>query len=207
LKKKSLFVFIALIVISFSNLIAQEKESSIEVRLLFINESTQNAVVANNIIPAVSLKNNLFGGSLLYNYHYNNDWTFYFEAGFIAANVGVSTTMFSSSTETSVLIPIQLGAKYYLTGFYSDVPVKPYLKAGLGLVTGMESSVSTLNIEEHSETVPLANFGAGFDFRLSSWLKAGFEIGYLAMDDFDSPISQRTNYSDLEYSFGFAFIF
>jgi len=206
LKKKSLLVFIALIVLS-GNIFAQEKESSVEVRLLFINESTQNVVVMPTIIPAVSVKNNLFGGSILYNYHYSNDWTFYFEAGFIAANIDVSTTLFSSSTETSVLIPVQIGAKYYLTGFYSDVPVKPYLKAGLGLVTGMESNIGYINVEEHSETVPTASFGAGLDFRMSSWFKAGIEIRYLAMDDFDSSISQRTNYSDLEYSFGFAFIF
>lgn len=206
MKKRLLFVFIALIVLSVSNILAQEKESSVELRLLFINESTQN-VVAQNIIPAVSIKNNLFGGSILYNYHYNNDWTFYFEAGFIAANIDVSTTLFSSSTETSVLVPVQIGAKYYLTGFYNDVPVKPYLKAGLGLVTGMESNIGYINVEEHSETVPLASFGGGLDFRMSSWLKAGIEIRYLAMDDFDSPISQRTNYSDLEYSFGFAVIF
>lgn len=207
MNQKSLLIFTVLIFLCTLNLKAQEKESSVELRFLFINESTQNVITAHNIIPSVSIKNNLFGGSLLYNYHYNNDWTFYFEAGFIAANVGVSTTLFSSSTETSVLVPIQMGAKYYLTGFYSDVPVKPYLKGGLGLVTGMESSVKTINIEEHSETVPMANFGAGLDFRLSSWIKAGFEISYLAMDDFDSTISQRTNYSDLEYSFGFAFIF
>ena len=207
--KKNLFLgLIGLIILSATKLNAQESKSSIELRLLFINESTQNIVVApNSIIPAVSIKNNLLGGSILYNYHYSNDWAFYFEAASIAANINVSTTLFSSSTETSVLVPIQMGAKYYLTGFYSDLPVKPYLKAGLGLVTGMESTVKTINIEEHSETVPMASLGGGLDFKMSSWLKAGFEIKYLAMDDFDSPISQRRNYSNLEYSFGFAFIF
>lgn len=208
MKKNIILGFLVLLVFGALKLNAQERESSIELRLLFINESTQNVVVApNNIIPAVSIKNNMLGGSILYNYHYSNDWTFYIEAASIAANIDVSTTFFSNSTETSVLVPIQMGAKYYLTGFYSDMPVKPYLKAGLGLVTGMESSVNALNIEEHSETVPMGSFGGGLDFRLSSWLKTGFEIKYLAMADFDSPISQRRNYSNLEYSFGFAVIF
>lgn len=207
MKKTAILFFIILFAVSTFNLSAQGKESSIELRFLFIKESTSNVITNFNFGPNVSLKNNLYGGSLTYNYHYSDDWTFYFEAGAIAANINISNSLFSSSTETSTLIPIHIGGKYYITGFYSDVPFKPYLKGGIGLVTGVESNISTLQIEEHSETVPMLNVAGGVDLRLASWIKAGFEIGYLSMSDFDSPISQRTNYSDFEYSFGFAFIF
>ena len=184
----------------------QGKRSSVELRVVFLNESSRKEI-RTFTGPNIKVDSDPFGWSIFYNYHYDNHWAFFIGTEIINAKVDVETSLVSQETETSLVVPIFFGAKYYYTDYESNFPLKLYVRGGLGIVLGFESGSSLTLIESHTESAAVVRIGVGFDMKLTSFLNAGLELGYLSMSNFGEAIAARKDYSGSVYSFGIGIMF
>ena len=107
---------------------------------------------------------------------------------------------------------IPLGVRWNpLPGNLEEQAVKPALVASLGPVIGGVggTSVSRGDVFEgaRSEVTVGAFLGGGVDFHLGRNFSMGLTTGYNWVDDFETPIGGRTEYSGFELSLGFGWVF
>ncbi|MGD8779496.1 MAG: outer membrane beta-barrel protein [Ignavibacteria bacterium] len=206
--KKLVFSIVLLLVFTSNHAFAKDSfsSSSIEVRALFLHHSKSETLVNING-SNIDVKNNGFGGVIEYSYHFDDIWAFFFNAGGVAAKVEASIDHGDVSSEVSTVTPILMGAKLYLNNYSNEIPIKPFIKAGLGIYMGNESKSEVITVENHTESAVGAYVGGGVDFLLLPFLKATMQAGYNTITDFDRSIGGRLNYTGPEVSLGFGFLF
>jgi len=188
-----------------SNLINQNNDypkHSIDLRISMWRNSSSDVSVG---IPGVSVDvgSGNTGGRIMYNYYPNQSYAFTFSIGVLATEVKVKTF----SNYTSTIVPIMMGAKYFLIQNGSDLPFRPYLSGMIGILNGSESSVKILSVNSHTETAMGGYLGFGADMILGSLVKLHTDLGYNLFTEFDRPIGSKDNYSGPEFSLGIGFMF
>jgi hypothetical protein len=143
------------------------------------------------------------GGRLMYNYYPNEFYAFTFSIGVLSAQINVNAI----SNYTSSIIPVMMGAKYFLVSDNGDQPFKPYLSGMIGILQGTESGIKILSVNQHSETAMGGYLGVGTDVILGSLVKLHTDLGYNLFSEFEQPIGSKDNYSGPEFSFGVGFMF
>ena len=182
--------------------IAEYPKHSIDLRFsMWRNSSSDVSVKYTGVSIDVGGGNT--GGRIMYNYYPNSDFAFTFSAGVLSAQVNVNTI----SSYTSTIIPVMMGAKYFLVSEDVDQPFKPYLSGMVGLLHGAESGIKILSVNQHSETAMGGYFGIGTDVILGSLIKLHTDLGYNLFTEFKQPIGSKDNYSGPEFSFGIGFMF
>jgi len=175
---------------------------SIDLRIsMWRNSSTDVSVGILGISVDAGTGN--MGGRIMYNYYPNKFYAFTFSVGVLSNEVKVKTF----SNYVSTIVPIMMGAKYFLTSNESNSPFRPYLSGMIGMLHGSESGVKILSVNHHTETAMGGYLGFGADMILGSLVKLHTDIGYNLFTEFEKPIGSRNNYSGPEFSFGIGFMF
>jgi len=178
------------------------KRHSIDLKAAYWDNAKSEASVKSNGYTVEADTGGL-SGKIAYNYHFSDEFALNVSAGVLQSKAKVT----GLSIESSTIIPVLLGVKYYLIKFSAESPVKPYLLGAPGILIGTESSVAQISINAHTETTFMIYVGAGVDFILGSLVKLTADAGYDLMTDFSESIAGRKNYSGLEFSIGLGFMF
>jgi len=179
-----------------------DKRHSIDLKLAYWNNAKSEASVKSNGFTVEADTGGL-SGKIAYNYRINDKFALNVSAGVLQSKASVT----GLSVESSSVIPVLLGAKYYLTKSSNDSPIKPYLLGAPGFLIGTESSVAQISVNAHTEAAFMIYVGAGVDFILGSLVKLTADVGYDLATDFSESIAGRENYSGPEFSIGLGFMF
>ncbi|MBM4171270.1 MAG: hypothetical protein FJ214_05310 [Ignavibacteria bacterium] len=179
---------------------------SLSLNLGMINQSSVSVNVSN-----VSAKLN-FIGSILYNYWASDEFAFEFSLGMLSGEVKQGVSLLGVDQEVAAVFPLQFGLKYYPAQMVIGKNIRPF--GGLNFIIANGYNVSNkvlLGVKVGTETVSQTAFGArigfGADAFINNWLKVGLNTGYILLTDFPEEIGSRKNYSGLDISFGFGFLF
>ena len=133
------------------------------------------------------------------------------------ATVGVLSVEASSragplgvSQQAAVICPMIVGMRYYPRKGSLDTAFRPFLTAGIGLITGFQSR-SDIGLQVIQESGAMTTFGSragvGFDLAMGRSFVAIADLGYNLMTDFSDEIGGRRNYSGLEFGLGIGWQF
>ncbi len=124
----------------------------------------------------------------------------------------VSTSVGSTITSSAQgMVALRVGMKKY--GPYSmlKTPTRPYLSLGLEALVASVDRTSTGVGGVSTEARSLGAFGVvmggGVDFLVRHRLMLGADVNYGAVTDFPEPFAGRKNYSGLEASVSFSWLF
>ena len=100
-----------------------------------------------------------------------------------------------------------VGMRYYPRKLSLDTTFRPFLTAGIGLITGIQSR-SDVGLQVVQKSAAMATFGsrAGMGFDLGSVFCGDCRPRNL-MTDFSDEIGGRRNYSGLEFGVGIGWLF
>ena len=114
------------------------------------------------------------------------------------------------SQQAAVICPMIVGMRYYPRKLSLDTTFRPFLTAGIGLVTGIQSG-SDVGLQVVQESGAMSTFGSragvGFDLGMGGSFVAIADLGYNLMTDFSDEIGGRRNYSGLEFGLGIGWQF
>lgn len=213
MRNKRVILLLACFIIaltSTANALPLANRHQLELKLGFWNQSTdtRTSVSVGGVSTSVGASGGL--GGISYGYWFAEN---------AALNVGISgmvgdveSTVGAGGVETSnsVVAPIFIGVKFYPFQTRPEAKARPYVKAAVGPVVGVQTSTSvgtTIYAEERTETVMGGQVAGGVDFILGQRAIIGLALGYNLMSDFNEPIGGSTNYSGLEFSFGIGLLF
>ena len=152
---------------------------------------------------SVNVNDNGKLGSLVYSYYPNEDIAAFVKAGVMETKVKVENLL----SYTSTIIPVAVGAKYFLLKSVSRQQVRPYVSGAAGLLFGIESSVKVLSIQHHVESVIGISADFGAEILFENLIKLNISLGYNLFGDFNGEIGSRKNFSGPEFSLGTGLIF
>jgi len=156
-----------------------------------------NSATASAGIGNVDAEVNMLG-IINYEYHFSNEWSIGISSGIfsVASHVGYN------GVSSIMVYPTLLEVLYYPENFTFGESARGYAGIGLGAYTAKANKVGVLPIIVASidETVFGISPQVGVDFYITSWLKAGPNISYHLMTDFDEAIGERRNYSGPAFS-------
>jgi len=179
---------------------------SIDVQFSFLKNSKSSVEVGIGGVE-INAGNEGLGGKVTYNYFVDDEFAINVSAGVISSSATVSNSYFNSSVNTSLVMPIMFGLKYYFTKYSDKKSVRPYLSGAGGFLVGSETETGTTKVSVSTETATNVYFGAGADFILGKLVKLNADIGYNLSSDFSEPIGARQNYGGPEFSIGIGFMF
>lgn len=210
--KKLIFVTSILLVFSFITTEAQDEwtQSSIELRASFWGQSDDASTTVRVGGPEIDAAANSFGGKIEYLYHINPYWGFGVSAGMLTGDASVRISGGEVDTDANVIVPLLFTGRFYPLGFDNLIPLKPYLKCGVGLFLGTQSSetvAGTVTIDTRTESTVGGFLGLGGDFVVTSFFKLNAEGGYNIVGEYSEPIGGRKDYSGPEFSIGLGFMF
>jgi hypothetical protein len=138
-----------------------------------------------------------FVGSINYGYWFDEEWEITISAGVLGA--GTSTKY--NNVETSCVIPLLFGLKYYphilalgaIGRSYFGLAAGDYM--GFATKTGAFSNTSVV-----SESVLEGQLSVGADFFVASWFKIGPKLSYHFIGDFSEVIGTKKNLSGAAFS-------
>jgi hypothetical protein len=178
----------------------------LSLNLGMINQASASVNIAN-----VSAKLN-FIGSILYNYWAADEFAFEFSVGILSGEVKQGISFLGVEQEVAAVFPLQFGLKYYPTQMVIGKNIRPFGTFNFIIANGYNVlNKLLLGVKIGTETINKTAFGArigfGADAFVNNWLKAGLNTGYILLTDFPEEIGSRKNYSGLDISFGFGFLF
>ena len=179
---------------------------SIDVQFSFLKNSKSSVEVGIGGVE-INAGNEGMGGKVTYNYFIDDEFAINVSAGVISSNATVSTSYTNTNVNTSIVMPIMFGLKYYFTKYSDKKSVRPYLSGAGGFLVGSETETGTTKVSVSTETAANVYFGAGADFILGKLVKLNADIGYNLSSDFSEPIGARQNYGGPEFSVGVGFMF
>lgn len=114
------------------------------------------------------------------------------------------------SQQAAVICPMIVGMRYYPRRLSLDTAFRPFLTAGIGLITGFQAR-NEVGFQVVQEAGAMTTFGSraglGFDLRMGRSFVAIADLGYNLMTDFSDEIGGRRNYSGLEFGLGLGWQF
>lgn len=144
-----------------------------------------------------------FIGSLNYGYWFDEEWAVTLSVG--GFGMGAKTTF--NNVETSSVMPILFGVKYYPQKLAMGAVGRVYagLAAGsyMGFATKVQNFFSTKAI---SESVFGGQVSVGMDFFVASWFRLGPKLAYHLMGDFSEVIGTKKNLSGAAFSLEFGVV-
>ena len=114
------------------------------------------------------------------------------------------------SQQAAVICPMIVGMIYYPRKMSLDTTFMPFLTAGVGLITGIQSrsDVGFQVVQESGAMTTLGSkAGVGFDLQMGRSFVAIADLGYNLMTDFSEAVGGRRNYSGLEFGLGIGWQF
>ncbi len=146
-----------------------------------------------------------FVGSFVYAYGIREDMAVTVSASVLAAKASADIGASGVSQQSSSVVPILLGIRYYVPSPEPGARVRPFLSLGVGTYIGSESSSSigmTLVQNAHTENAFGGRLGAGIDFYVSNSFKFVANAGYNLMSDFSTPVTGRNNFNGGDFTLG-----
>jgi outer membrane protein W len=153
------------------------------------------------------VKTTAFLGGLGYRYGFEEEVALTVHAVLLAARASSSVAVGSVNQQTSMVMPLLVGVRYYVPTPETDSRVRPYLAAGIGPYFGFQSESTELSQESRMESAFGGMAGAGIEMFLSRHFTIGVGGGYNVMSDFSEPIGGRRNYNGGQAAFTFAYLF
>ncbi|GEM_PF-1489787 len=187
-----------------------EKRSRLELRLGGWVEAGDSKVAVLEDGALTSVKTGLPMGGVGFSHWLNENWALYVSISAMSAETETRIDDLGVSTNTSIVSPIIMGARRYITMNDPNTMFRPYLEAGVGaFVASQEKSKvgSTILHESTQEATFGGRIGGGFDLLLSRKITLGACGLYDIMADFSDPIGNRKNYNGAEFNIIFGFLF
>ncbi|MFC2134847.1 hypothetical protein ACFLR4_00585 [Bacteroidota bacterium] len=178
------------------------RRHSIDLRVSFL-QMGNTGVSINTYGTSINVGGGGISGKLIYNYYPNNNYSFHFGIGAMAAQVEINEL----SEHTATVAPITMGMKYYFLDYPEEDFFRPFISGAMQIAIGSETSVEILSVGTHVESAMGAYVGFGTDLMLGSLIKFSTEMGYNLLTEFAEPIAGRKNYSGVEFSFGMGIMF
>ena len=148
--------------------------------------------------------------SIGYSYRMREDVAGYATLGVLAVEASSRVGPLGVSQQAAVICPMIVGMRYYPRKLSLDTTFRPFLTAGIGLITGIQSR-SDVGLQVVQKSAAMATFGSragmGFDLRMGRSFVAIADLGYNLMTDFSDEIGGRRNYSGLEFGLGIGWQF
>jgi hypothetical protein len=121
-------------------------------------------------------------------------------------NVGLAVV-----THTTALVSIRVSGRKYGPSSLMKTPVRPFVLLGAGALIGVEekSEVAGAHVSSSSSTMGAfgGELGLGVDIIVAHRFMLGAKASYFAVTDFPEPLAGKDNYSGLEFSVSFGFLF
>ena len=144
-----------------------------------------------------------FVGSINYGYWFDEEWAITMSGGVFGAG---ASTMYNN-VETSSVIPLLFGVKYYPYKLALGAVGRIYLGLAAGDYMGFATkSGSFLTTSIVSESVFGGQLSVGADFFVTSWFKIGPKLSYHLMGDFSEVIGTKKNLSGAAFSVEAGFV-
>jgi len=144
-----------------------------------------------------------FIGAIGYGYWFADQWSLNFSVGVFSPEAAIGNQGFSSV----MILPIQLGLRYYPSVLLLGNVGRPYIGASAGSYLQMSSGVGGSGISAGSQAVLGAQLTAGVDLFVANWLRFGPSVSYHAVGEFNQAIGTRKNYSGAEFSLNVGVVF
>jgi len=186
--------------------IALKGRSAIELSIgLWGGVEASNAVSATGIQSEA--KTNGFIGGLGYSYWLREYLSLTVTAGLLSAEASSTVSAFNVTEQSSAVIPLLLGIRFYIPNPEPGENIRPFLSAAIGTYFGAEAKNTVLTQEARTETAFGGRIGGGVDFLLGNHFKLNVQTGYNLMSDFKTPIGARKNFNGADFSLGAGYIF
>jgi outer membrane protein W len=183
-----------------------EKRHQIELKLGMWNQLENKSEVNIGTVSTTLASDGLLVG-LSYGYWLKENLALNLGVEVMAVKFSNEVSVGQVSTETSEVVPILMGLKYYFANPASDESVRPFGKLSVGPFAGSQHSSEVgygVTAETRSEVAFGGQLAAGVDFVLGHRILTGMALGYNLMADFDEPIGGSRNYSGPTFNFGFS---
>jgi hypothetical protein len=144
-----------------------------------------------------------FLGGVNYGYWFNEQWA-------LTAGIrmfGSATTIKLFNIETSSVIPVLVGIRFYPTAFALGDIGRAYAAISLGEYFGSATQTKNLfHVENIEESVFGGEAAVGVDLFIASWCKVGPQLSYLFLDDYKEILGLKKNLSGIAFSVEFGFV-
>lgn len=121
---------------------------------------------------------------------------------FFGAKAETKATLFSSTVNTNIFMPVLVGVKYYFPPSTLLSSFRTYGSVAVGPLFGFESKIEYLSVGSQTATTAMTRVGAGVDILLRRYAKINLNGSYNLMLDFSTAIGGMKNYSGPEISVG-----
>jgi len=148
-----------------------------------------------------------FTGGLGYAYWLREHLVLTVTAGLLSVQASTTVNVFYVEQQTSAVIPLLIGIRFYLPNPEPGDKIRPFLSAAIGTYLGSEAKNEVFSQEAHTETAFGGRIGAGVDFFLSNHFKLSAQVGYHLMSDFKTTIGNRKNFNGADFSLSAGYIF
>ena len=170
----------------------------------FKTNSTTSVIISSGTVET----NTGFVGSINYSYWFENEWAMTFSAGVF----GASTSTKFNGVETSGIVPLLFGVRYYPEKLSLGSKGRFYAGLSLGQYIGFATqAIKTESIfGAQAETISESVFGGtadlGIDVFVASWFKIGPKLSYHFLSDYNKIIGTRKNLSGTSFAIEFGFV-
>ncbi len=181
---------------------------SLTIQIGFSGQATNSTSLSETGIAATTSANGptVF---LSYSYWFKANWAFFVKSGALQVEAKNQTEGYEVFSETGVVIPLLLGAKFQPETISAGKAIRPFLSVSLGpyLGFGTQSSAGlSVSNKTSAETALGARVGIGIDAFFGTHFLLGFDAGYHLVSDFSTPIANQENYSGGEVLLTLGFI-
>jgi hypothetical protein len=125
--------------------------------------------------------------------------------GLLAVDAGTTVGAGGVETSTSLVLPLFLGARYYLPRSTLGGKYRPYLSAEGGPLLGFDSATEVGDVVQSgtsSSATIGSRFGGGLDVQVADHFMIDLFAAYGLMADFGSAIGGQKNHSGWEFGLG-----
>lgn len=202
--KTACLVFGIIILAFFSSIDASVfKRSSLDLHLTFWSEAkSEKGIDPEGLFEELDFSG--LGARLVYNYHFNNRFSFFFSLGILTVQSTSNISVQDISSTSSEVFPILFGMKFYLIGSN----VKPYVSCGAGVFLAHEyRKYNFISDSTRFEAAVGVSPGAGVDFLLGDLMKFTAGASYNLISDYNDYIAGKSNFSGPEIHLGFGIRF
>ncbi len=192
--------------ISTAQDITLKGRSAIELNFgLWGGANASNAIMVTGIQSEA--KTSGFTGGIGYTYWLREYLSLTITAGLLSAQASTTINVFYVHQQSSAVIPLLLGIRFYLPNPEAGDDIRPFLSAAVGPYLGVEAKNTMPSQEARTETAFGGRLGAGIDFLLGNHFKLSPQAGYHLMSDFKTTIGNRKNFNGGDFSLGIGYIF
>jgi outer membrane protein W len=201
-----ILLFITIGSVSTAQDLSFKGRSAIELSLGLWGGAKASNTIAGTVIQSEA-KTSGFAGGFGYSYWLREHLSLTVTVGLLSAQASSTIRAFNVTQQSSAVIPLLLGIRFYVPDPDSSDNVRPFLSAAVGTYFGSEAKNTLLSQQAHTETTFGGRLGVGIDFFLSNHFKLGANVGYHLMADFETAIGARKNYNGADFSLEVGYIF